>query len=216
MTRVPPRDAASLVLVRSDQDGPAVLMGRRRKTAAFAPDVFVFPGGRLQADDRAVQPARPLRAETVDALCASGRCTPLHAAALAIAAIRETWEETGFAVAAPAARPAPWPGFGADLAPDLSALSFVARAITPAASPIRFHARFFAADASAALGTLAGDGELAELDWYPIARALHLPVIDVTEFVLRHMARRLQADGAAAPGVPLFAYRRNRSVVRAR
>jgi 8-oxo-dGTP pyrophosphatase MutT (NUDIX family) len=50
---VRPIDAAGLVLLRGAPDAPEVLMGRRHKRASFLPDIYVFPGGRLDESDRA-------------------------------------------------------------------------------------------------------------------------------------------------------------------
>ncbi|HRK71679.1 MAG TPA: hypothetical protein PLA85_08830, partial [Micropepsaceae bacterium] len=75
--------------------------------------------------------------------------------------------------------------------------------------PKRFHARFFVADGACASGALAGSGELIELDWYPIEAALRLPIIDVTEFMLRRVADEIHAKHA-----PLFSYRRGKPLNR--
>lgn len=209
-SRVRPRDAASLVLIDTSGDEPRVLMGKRHKKMKFVPDAFVFPGGKLDPDDLKALPATPLSATT-----GFGAKTQ----ALAMAAIRETFEETGLILASPGdvgANSGPsWSHFhGLGLAPRLDALSCLARAITPASSPIRFHARFFAASADTLQGTLAGSGELEELDWYPLGHALKLPVIDVTEFVLREVLAGHAANGTRSR-IPLFSYRNDRAVIRA-
>ncbi len=206
--RVRPRDAASLVLVDERGAEPLILMGRRHARMKFIPDAFVFPGGKLDPEDLLVKPATPLG----DA--AFGEKTQ----ALAMAAIRETFEETGLLLAAPGDvgpdAGATWAEFRAQgIAPRLDALSGVARAITPAGSPIRFHARFFTASATELIGTLRGSGELEDLDWYPLSEALELPVIDVTEFVLHEIGRR--AAGNSRKRIPLYCYRNNRPLVRA-
>jgi 8-oxo-dGTP pyrophosphatase MutT (NUDIX family) len=92
----------------------------------------------------------------------------------------------------------PWRAFRqAGALPDLAALAYVARAITPPGRSRRFDARFFMADASALLAPepTAGSGELDEIAWLPLdaARALDLP--SITRFVLAEVAERLsQAD----------------------
>ena len=116
--------------------------------------------------------------------------------ALATAAIRETWEETGLAVGRLE---------GEALRPDHGALGYLGRAITPAASPIRYHARFFMVHERATTGRLRGNGELADLAFVPIARALELPVIDVTRDFLRHL-EALHTE--AAPAATLFVHYR--------
>lgn len=206
---VRPRDAASLVLVREGQGGPEVLMGRRHSRHAFIPDAFVFPGGKLDRADRAVRPAPGANA------------VPAPVRPLAAAAVRETFEETGLIVARPGdpgTDHGTWGDFRArGLAPDLSGLGLMARAITPSESPIRFHARFFLGDGSTAQGTLRGSGELLDLDWYPLATALTLPVIDVTEFVLgelvgRSRDGRLPGTDARGP-VAFWRYRLGRPLL---
>ncbi|MBL9011202.1 MAG: NUDIX hydrolase [Alphaproteobacteria bacterium] len=204
MAIVRPRDAATVILVRPDASGrPTVLMGRRSRRAAFVPDVFVFPGGRAEAGDEHLPVVAPLQAGEAARLAAAGAAGPLMARRLASAAVRETWEETGYLVGASTAE-------NDALRPDHSALRFSARAITPRESPIRFHARFFLADGTALTAAPAGSGELTDLAWFPLEEARRLPVIDVTEFVLDALPRL-----AAGPSqMPLFAYRNGRPAVR--
>ena len=182
-----PRHAASLVLIRQGSDGPEVLMGRRPRKSAFAPDVFVFPGGKLDEADRGVRPTVPLSEACIRLTAASRRL----AHALAAAALRETEEETGLIL--PLAS-----GAGADF----SHLTLIARAITPTESPIRFHARFFQADAALTEGKMEATPELADLAYRPLAEALKLPMFDITEAVVRHV----QIPTAGEPAF-LFTYR---------
>jgi len=198
---VRPKDAASLVPIRSRGAHAEVLMGRRARRHRFLPDVYVFPGGRVDRGDHRVAPLRPLRPEVAQALEASA--SHARARALAVAAVRETWEETGLALGAVE---------DGALRPDLHALDHIVRAITPTASPIRFHARFFVAEAAGLRGTLRGNGELLDLDWRPIERCLELPLADITEFVLgelRHWLRRRHPPAR----VPLFTYRYGRASI---
>ena len=208
--RVKPRDAASLVLIDASGDEPRVLMGKRHAKMKFVPDAFVFPGGKLDPDDLKARPATPL---------APAADFGVKTQALAMAAIRETFEETGLILASPgdvgAVSGPSWAHFHQHgLAPRLDTLSCLARAITPASSPIRFHARFFAAAAADLQGKLAGSGELEELDWYPLSQALKLPIIDVTEFVLREVLAG-HAGATTRTRIPLFSYRNDRPVIRA-
>jgi 8-oxo-dGTP pyrophosphatase MutT (NUDIX family) len=204
MPHIRPRDAASVLLVRPDATGElTVLMGRRSRRARFAPDVFVFPGGRAEAEDDHLRPVAALRPEEQQRLALAGAAGPRLARRLASAAIRETWEETGYLIGDSAAE-------GERIDPDHAALRFVARAITPRESPIRFHARFFVANGAALTHDPAGSGELSDLAWFPLADALRLPVIDVTEFVLNEL-QNIHRDGAPTP---LFAYRNGRPAVR--
>jgi 8-oxo-dGTP pyrophosphatase MutT (NUDIX family) len=124
------------------------------------------------------------------------RWSPARARALAVAAVRETYEETGLAFGALV---------GGELRPHLGRLDYLARAITPALSPIRFHARFFFTDAAHGSGELGGNGELLDLRWIPIPEAMELPIINVTRFVLEETARRVA--GHPSPGVLSIRFR---------
>lgn len=214
----PIRDAATILLVRDAGGDPRVLMGMRGAAAAFMPEKFVFPGGAMDPGDATVPLARPLDAVTARRLEAHAPAG--LSAMLAAAAIRELWEETGQILGRPGAWPDPpadWAGFAATgQVPDAGGLQFVFRAITPAARPRRFDARFFLADA----GALAGDpddfagacDELSQLQWVPIreARRFNLPFI--TEVVLAEAARIL-TDGPQE-SVPFFDNSGPRSVFR--
>lgn len=201
------RDAATIILVRQGPDGPAVLMGQRGAAAAFMPDKYVFPGGAVDNEDALVSLARPLPQSCMLRL-SQGHKRP---EALAVAAIRELWEEAGLALGSPEPWPNPpqdWEGFAARcLRPDASALRFIFRAITPPGRPRRFDARFFMADASAIIGDLddfsKACDELSHLHWVPIAqaRALNLPFI--TEVVLAEVQASLSGEDTSH-SVPFF------------
>ena len=140
---VRPRDAATLIAWRRGAAGLEVLMGRRAARHRFVPHHYVFPGGRVDRRDYDAPARSALPDAVLSTLCESAK--PRLAHALAVAAARETWEETGLVL-----------GEVSDgaLRPDLGALDYVLRAITPAESPIRFHARFFAVQAERLSGTL--------------------------------------------------------------
>jgi 8-oxo-dGTP pyrophosphatase MutT (NUDIX family) len=198
---VRPRDAATLVLARGRGRDAEVLMGRREPRDRFMPDVYVFPGGRVDAADAGVPVASELRPEVAVRLERSAH--PRRARAIGVAAVRETFEETGLVVGR---------AEDEELRPDLRHLEFVARAITPSFNPIRYHARFFLADAEVASGRIRSNGELLDLAWVPIPRALELEIIDVTRVVLCEVAARLA--GVAHPGVPLIHYHRGAQRIR--
>lgn len=169
-------------------------MGRRAARHRFVPHHYVFPGGRLDPADHCAAVRSELRPEVAARLCA--HCTPGMARALAVAAARETLEETGLSLGTPA-------GF------ELDRLDYWLRAITPSSSPIRFHARFFAAEATHFSGTLRSNGELLDLDWRPVGECLRLPIVDVTQFMLRRLAA-----GEGFEDVSLFSFRNGRVLVR--
>jgi 8-oxo-dGTP pyrophosphatase MutT (NUDIX family) len=123
------------------------------------------------------------------------------ARALALAAIRETFEETGLllgkrAESIPAIPDGPWKAFAdAGVLPDLAELHFIVRAITPPRRPRRFDARFFAADASAVAhridGKVGPDSELVELVWLPIAEAKRHDLPTITQVALDELQDRV-------------------------
>lgn len=207
-----PRDAASLILLRDGERGLEVLIGRRGTGARFMPGRYVFPGGRVAAGD-----ARPWQGE------AAAPTGPAERALLALkhAALRETFEETGLVVGrtAPASAPSDdalspveraYSAAGAAPAPEL--LRLVGRAITPTASPIRFHARFFVADGAHAIGRLVPCEELDDLHWHAVAEEPPGAMQNVTRFML---TCAVDAWRGAAPAVPpLYWHRGKHTLVR--
>ena len=91
---------------------------------------------------------------------------------LGIAAARELLEETGLSLGTP---------------PALDGLDYLARAVTPTDSPIRFNARFFCVHASRVTGELGGDGELDNLRFYDMAEALALDLAAPTRRMLEQL-----------------------------
>jgi 8-oxo-dGTP pyrophosphatase MutT (NUDIX family) len=192
---VRPRDAATLIVLRRDGPKPRVLMGRRHGGHDFMPDKWVFPGGRIDRSDFRAPVASELRHEVAEKLATTA--PPKRARALGLAAIRETFEETGLLLGTPGhSRPiaGPWRQFLEHGAlPDLAALDFIARAVTPPMVPKRFDARFFMADAErlVSLERQPDCGELAEIAWVELEEALALDLPTVTSFVLREIPLRL-------------------------
>ncbi len=195
-----PRDAASLVLLRDGPEGPEVLLGRRPASARFMPEVYVFPGGALEPQDRAASglpesftgPPPGTDAATGDLYPALVRC-----------ALRELHEETGLLLTdGPLGDPADasaavWSSYrAAARRPGFGGLSLVFRAVTPPGLPIRFDTRFFRADAVAVEGRLTGSGELEDLAWRPVQALGALPLRRVTQAALSAALGR-QPDGAS-------------------
>jgi 8-oxo-dGTP pyrophosphatase MutT (NUDIX family) len=206
---VRPRDAASLILLRQGGAGLEVLIGRRGKGARFMPGRYVFPGGRVAAED-----ARPWQGE-------DGSDDARRLLALKRAALRETFEETGLVIGRAAAMKPPPNGAGLPverayvergIAPALDLLRLVGRAITPTNSPIRFHARFFLADGRHAVGELMASEELDDLHWHPIETDPPGTMQNVTRFMLG-CAIDVWRDAAPAEP-PLYWHRGRRSLVR--
>ncbi len=83
--------AATVLLLRDGASGLEVLMTRRSHTASFAPGAYVFPGGKVDAQDAEAHHLATRRATQSD-----------DQLTLAIAAIRECYEELGIALLHPA------------------------------------------------------------------------------------------------------------------
>lgn len=96
----PPRPAATVALLRPGAHGPEVLLARRPPTMAFGPGLHVFPGGAV--DEADAEGALVRRSVLDPAACAAawaGDMEPGAAAATAVAAIRELFEEAGVLLA---------------------------------------------------------------------------------------------------------------------
>src|SRR5689334_17937352 len=94
---VEPRNAATVVLMRSGEQGPEVYLLRRQTSMAFAGGMCVFPGGGVDPRDfdHSVAWAGPTPAEWAGQL-GTDEAT---ARALVCAAVRETFEESGVLLA---------------------------------------------------------------------------------------------------------------------
>ena len=219
-----PRDAATLIVVDQSSGEPRVLLGRRRPDLVFMPGRYVFPGGRVDLADRHVPVDDDLQPGNIERLMVSMRGNPsvARARALALAAVRETFEEAGLVIGASrqsdvATRSATWQEFlGLGFRPALGQLTFFARAITPPGRPRRFDTRFFCAPSTAIVHkTAIADGELSDLEWHSIAQARSLELPNITRVVLEDLGERLAAGAMQSPELPVpFYHRRNGAFVR--
>lgn len=176
-----PRPAATVILLRDGGGGLEVFLVRRTKGASFMGGAYVFPGGKLDAADS--DPAILARVTGPDPEAARRALDedldPPAALALYVAALRETFEESGvlFAtaparldLAAARARLATGTSFAAlaldlDLALDAVALVPFARWVTPAVEQRRFDARFFVAIAPPDIDACHDDAETITSTW---------------------------------------------------
>ena len=200
---VRPKNAATVMIIRRDAPKPRVLMGKRHGGHSFMPDRWVFPGGRIDRADYRAPFATDLRgdvAATFNAHLPTGR-----GRALALAAVRETWEEAGLLLAKTApSRPAagPWKTFVEQGAlADLEALDVVARAITPPMVGKRFDTWFLMAEAErlVSLERQADCGELEEIAWVEFDEALALPLPAVTRTMIQEAVARLEDSSRPKP-----------------
>lgn len=210
-----PRDAATLVLVDTSSGEPRILMGKRRATQVFMPNKVVFPGGRVDGDDRLAESADELSDDEIAKLLLEmkGHPSAARARSMALAAIRETFEETGVVVGHPADETPSssadgWQTFyAAGYLPTLSGLSLFARAITPPGRPRRYDTRFFCASIDAvAAQTGAFDDELSEISWYSIEETSELDLPPITRVIIEDLGDRLRAGplGPLAAAIPFY------------
>jgi len=210
-----PKDAATLVIVDWSKPDPAILMGRRHMDQVFLPGHYVFPGGRVEAADRTTPLASELSPVQVESLMLEmrGRPSRARATALAVAAVRETYEETGFLIAGAfeggqrlsIGTSEAWvPALSNGVAPALRELVYFARAITPPGRPRRYDTRFFAISRSAVTseGSMGGDGELEDLAFRTLAEARGLKLPSITRLVLEDINRLADAGFTRPDGPP--------------
>ncbi len=220
-TNTRPKDAATLIVLDRSGAEPRVLMGRRHMRHKFLPGKFVFPGGRVDPHDWRTPIASDLDPAVGEKLMADMKTRPsaARARAIALAAIRETYEEAGILIgekSAAACTPhhPDWQEFVArGIVPALAGIRYLARAITPPRRPRRFDTRFLVVEADAIGETLPeGRGpsdELEDVAWLSLAAARGLDLPGITHTVLEHLGAKI-ADGSitdpAAP-VPYYFWR---------
>jgi 8-oxo-dGTP pyrophosphatase MutT (NUDIX family) len=126
LTPVVPRRAATVMLLKDTDSGPAVHMLRRRASMAFAGGAYAYPGGGVDPrdDEHHVRWTGPTRAWWADRLGVD----EATAQAIVCAAVRETYEEAGVLLAGPSADSVVGDTTGEDWEADRAAL--VARAFS--------------------------------------------------------------------------------------
>jgi 8-oxo-dGTP pyrophosphatase MutT (NUDIX family) len=226
---VAPRDAASVLLLRPagpedpGRPGLEVYMLRRARSMAFAPGVFVFPGGSVDPRDaeEGMAWAGPDAQEWGRALDAP----PALARALVCAAVRETFEESGVLLAGPTpgtvVADTSAPDWEADrqalLDHSLSLAGFLgrrglvlrsdllrpwARWITPVVEARRYDTRFFIAVIPPGQRTRDVGGEAEEVAWWQpdavirAARQHELRLMPPTAVCLAEVGACGQVDAA--------------------
>lgn len=198
-----PRPAATAILLRDGGGAPEVLLLRRTRSAGFVPGAYVFPGGRVDPSDGAEELGSRLAGgpgetwahrlgtapETASREGGTGKATDFPAFAHLVAALRETFEETGVLVGrsgdgafppAAAADPAMerrreelLAGEAdflevlreMDLALDDARAAYVAHWVTPEAEPRRYDTRFFAVHVPADLEVAPAADEITDHRW---------------------------------------------------
>ena len=209
---VRPRNAATMILLDGPADDPVVLMGKRNRNLKFMPGALVFPGGSVDRFDGSVPASSELTSNTASRLMTAmrGRPTRRGARALGLAAIREVCEESGIMVGQPGTMNVShehWNDFrSAGIVPSLSGLRLFARAITPPGMIRRFDTWFFIAHASeigfTPKGGFSPDGELEDLQWIRLEKAITENTREITRVMLVELVRRLREDKDLSDSYP--------------
>ena len=211
-----PRDAATLILLEGKGDKAKVLLGKRHHGHKFMPGKFVFPGGRVEAGDRLMNVAGALNSRVEGRLMKRrrGGVGPDFARALALAAIRETFEETGLVIGTadyggPEGRR---PARGATMRrpeclPDLQEMHFIARAITPPHAAETFRHPLFRAGRGQSprgwrVSSMPTPNWSNDLDRAEGGRKLDLPPITIR--VLAELRQRLDGGMSFFTPAPFF------------
>ena len=221
-----PRAAATVVLLREATTGPEVLLLRRHAKASNMAGVYVFPGGKLDADDATLNPDTHLDQPhaALHAHLSEPDTDHATAAGLYVAALREALEECGLLLAQPwagstpvdAARARAMLREGQPFAQVLAALQLRlqtrqlapwSRWITPLAPTMgtrRFDTRFFVAQAPAGQTALHDNEETTDSIWLAPRKALEQyrdGAIDLAPpqiMSLAHLARHASVDSVLA------------------
>jgi 8-oxo-dGTP pyrophosphatase MutT (NUDIX family) len=225
-----PKEAATVIIMRPEAgagDGPfEVLMVHRHPDSAFVPECYVFPGGCIDEEDCAPELLPYCRGRDREtALRILGDMPNAELACGAwVAAVRETFEETGILLAH---TPVPQDR-RAFLRRRLLAgeknfnelvreerlvlacdrLEYFAHWITPEFLPLRYDVRFFVTRAPEDQSACPDGVELTGHVWITPRRALteyaadRFPMVLPTIMTLRELAayRSIEAVLAAAPG----------------
>ena len=209
----PVRPAATLLLLR-DEPEFQVLMVRRHHQIDFAGGALVFPGGKVEPTDLPTAVSLIVGADGLDAADRAAR----------IAAIRETFEESGVLLATAAdgetcrpgaaleaarerlAQGAPFADVLCDLDVrlDLAALTPFARWIAPSVAPKRYDTRFYLARAPRDQLAACDGQETVDAEWIAPFEALRLgetgerTVIFPTRMNLKRLAESDSSSSAIA------------------
>lgn len=180
-----PISPASTVLLVDDRPDLQVLMVKRTGRVAFAPDAWVFPGGRVDAED--YDPRLFAACQHLDDPSASERLElPEGGLAWWVAVVRETLEEAGLLLGSAHGLDVPalaeriradarsFPAIVEEngLRFDCSLIQEVAQFVTPLGPPRRFDARFFVARMPEGQEPAHDGGEVVDNQWIRPAHAL--------------------------------------------
>jgi 8-oxo-dGTP pyrophosphatase MutT (NUDIX family) len=227
---IPIRRAATVVVLRGEAR-PEILMLKRNARSVFVPDMWVFPGGAVDAADHDERIAA--RLDGLEQVIDIAEMTWNESAAHWAAVLRETYEEAGLVLGRHATG-APWNDGdldanvawrsrlnagtaklidfleATDAVLDASAVRYIARFITPMGPRRRYDARFFLAPVPSNQTASIDDDEAVGHQWISPADALDsvsagdMVMMTPTVAVLRRLSQYATvADALAAADAPV-------------
>ena len=214
-----PRPSATLILLREGRTGLEVLLLKRSPSSGFIPGAWVFPGGTVDLTDGDPGFLPRLHGITPESAQCRLRTDDSETPALAywVAALRETFEETGVLIhrrtdgtkseshhqteAEALARSSLLLGKmsfidvleNLDLSLDAEALEYSGHWLTPECEPRRYETRFFATEVRGDASVIPHDKEMVEARWLTPTEALTgneegtLPLVFPTLFTLEDL-----------------------------
>ncbi len=197
-----PRLASTIVLYTGSRQDPKILMGQRSPRNDFMPSVYVFPGGRVDRSDSYAPFDGNLSPRTAHILEAA--YAPRKARACVLAAIRETWEETGLMTGRPGTwtkniNDPSWDAFRqAGIMPDLSSIEVFGRAVTPPHRHKRYDTWFFIQKFEGDPKQIGDSGELSNVGWYSWDDITSLDMQRATTMMLGILKDYLKTEKAPA------------------
>jgi 8-oxo-dGTP pyrophosphatase MutT (NUDIX family) len=207
------RPAASAILLRDSARGPEVLLMRRHRASGFVPGAYVFPGGTVDAGDRADSVRARVRGQGDE-----------PELGFWVASARELFEEAGVLLAVGRdgepvrddarvgwrnALLADEYGLGdllerEDVVLDFSRTAYFAHWITPVAEPRRYDTHFFLVALPDGVEANADAREMTDARWIPPVDALaefsegELPMVFPTVRMLESLVGAARVDDALA------------------
>lgn len=198
------RDASVLIVIDTSIGEPQLLMGKRNNKLAFMPGKYVFPGGAVDPEDFLVKTEEQLHELESHRLQqhTDNYNKTSEAQALPLAAIRETFEETGVLIGKESTGTnldtgsEAWNSFLAHkIIPSLSGIKFCARAITPENKIRRYDTRFFCVEAlSIAKTTPFNAGELDNIEWLTLTEASDIDLPRITRVILNDILAGIKKE----------------------
>ena len=199
-----PRLASTIVLYRGTKDNPQILMGQRARAHDFMPSVYVFPGGRVDRADSFAPYIGQILPRTQRIL--TNHYSESRARAIILAAIRETFEETGLCLTQKTDGPIKninhtgWDGLRRQgLIADMSEIEVFGRAVTPPYRHKRFDTWFLLrhVDETTLSGQMVDSAELLNLDWYNLNQIKELKMARATMMMLHVLGDYLKNKSPA-------------------